>query len=156
MVHRLTCCWAKFHALQATLTDKDVPLKLRLNLFDAVVTPTVQYGLCTAPLTTAELRNLDVTQRCMLRRIVGWVCYDNDSWQERSKKMQARMQRALALHPIDELSCHVATNKEKRVSDICSGPRWTRLTYEWCSGTCATLNGAQAKRRRDRPRTKCV
>ena len=80
MEHRLRCGWAKFKALQSTLTDKNVPLKLRLKMFDTVVTPTVLYGLGTAPLSVAQRPKLEPSQRCMLRLMLGWVCYETDSW----------------------------------------------------------------------------
>ena len=154
--HRLGCGWAKFQNLQGTLTCKHVPLKLRLKLFDAVVSPTVLYALSTAPLTAGQLHKLDVTQRCMLRRILGWVCYDHDTWQERGHRMKTRMARALELQPVQVWSEQLMKTKEKFVAAIGAAPLWTKLAYEWDPVACATLNGMSARRRRGRPRTRCI
>ena len=51
--HRMQCAWWKFHELRTTLENKNIPLKLRLKLFDAVVSPTILYSLSTTPLTSA-------------------------------------------------------------------------------------------------------
>ena len=53
------------------LAEKHVPLKNRLKLFQAVVTPVVVYGLSTMPLTDKQFTDLDVVQHRMLRSIVG-------------------------------------------------------------------------------------
>ena len=42
--HRTRKAWAKFGAFREELINKEIPLKLRLKLFDAVVTPTALYG----------------------------------------------------------------------------------------------------------------
>ena len=116
--HRLVYGWGKFKALQGTLTDKNVSVKLRIKFCDAVVTPTVLYALQTAPLAGAQLRKLDVSQRCMLRRMVGWVCHDTDSRQERVSRMKQRLERALALHPVANWSERVTNAKAKLVAEI--------------------------------------
>ena len=71
--HRLQCAWMRFHDLQQVLTNRKIPVHLKLQLFDSVVSPTVLYGLYTTPLTATQLDRLDAVQRKMLRRIVGWV-----------------------------------------------------------------------------------
>jgi hypothetical protein len=154
--HRLRCGWAKFQALQLTLTDKHVPLKLRLKMFDNVVTPTVLYALGTAPLSDALKQKLDITQRCMLRRMLGWVCYDNDSWEERGRRMKLRLEKALELYPVEAWSVKLQTQKANFVEAINTMPKWTRLAYEWKPLACDRLNGVKAHRRRGRPRTRCV
>ena len=62
------------------LVDKHVNIKLRLRLFDAVVTPSALYGLAVAPLTSADMQYLARTQRRMLRLIVGYVKLPDDTW----------------------------------------------------------------------------
>ena len=73
--HRLAAAWGKFRKHRATLLNKHVSIKLRLKLFEAVVTPTVLFGLSTLPISKAQLAQLDVVQRKMLRSIAGWVRY---------------------------------------------------------------------------------
>ena len=62
------------------LINKHVSVKLRLKLFDAVVTPTILYGLHKLPLTHFQLQKLDALQRQMLRSIVGWVRVGHEPW----------------------------------------------------------------------------
>ena len=78
--HRLQVTWAKFHKHRHVLTNKHVALKLRLKFFDSVLSPTVFFGLATLPLSKSQLQRLDVTQRKMLRTIVGWVAVDSTDW----------------------------------------------------------------------------
>jgi hypothetical protein len=56
------------------LTNTHISIKLRLRLFDAIVTPTILFGLITMPLTPSDLNQLDAIQHRMLRSLVGWVC----------------------------------------------------------------------------------
>ena len=62
-----------------TLIDKHVDLRLRLRLFDTVVTPTAMYSRSVAPLTVVEKKCLAVTQGKMLRRIVGYKKAPDDT-----------------------------------------------------------------------------
>ena len=55
------------------LTHKHISVKLRLRLFDAVVTPTILFSSITMPLTASDQNQMDAVQRRMLRSLVGWV-----------------------------------------------------------------------------------
>ena len=52
--HRLRCAWGKFSCFRHALVDKHIDVRLRLRLFDAVVTPCALYGLSSAPLTATD------------------------------------------------------------------------------------------------------
>ena len=82
------------------MTNKNVPISLRLKLFNATVTPTVLYSLATTPLTEMQLVKLDIAQRKMLRRMVGWVIFDDDIWENFGRRMKARFKRGLMKYPI--------------------------------------------------------
>jgi len=58
LANRIRCAWFKFHLFKHSLTNKHVDIKLRLRLFEAVVSPAALYGLSTAPLTAAGLELL--------------------------------------------------------------------------------------------------
>ena len=152
--HRLGCGWAKFRNLASILTNKQISIKLRLRLFDAVVTPTVLYALDTTPLTSAYLHKLDGTQRCMLRRMVGWICYETDSWEERGHRMKARMDNALKQHPIEQWSVRWASRKQQLEDLMPSAPFWTRTAYQWDLRACSTNNHNFPYRRVGRPRVR--
>ena len=61
--------------------NRKIPIHLRLKLFHTVITPAVCYSLATTPLTTAQLSKLDAVRRKMLRKMVGWVRFDDESWE---------------------------------------------------------------------------
>ena len=87
--HRISCGWGKFAKYKKELTDPGYPLRQRLKLFNAVVTPTVLYSSGTWTMTKSREKRLLVAQRRMLRRIVkvgrrveakdGSVCDSNTS-----------------------------------------------------------------------------
>ena len=97
---RLSCAWLRYHSLHSTLTNKRIPLKLRLKLFDCVVSPTALYSLCTTPLTTGQLEKLDATQRKMMRKIVGWQRASDETWETTGRKMKAKLEAALQQQPV--------------------------------------------------------
>ena len=92
--HRLSCAWMRFHELRHTLLNHKIPVKLRLRLFDAVVSPTVLFSLSTTPLTVTQLERLDGAQRKMMRRIVGWVRHDEEDWHVTGHRMKERLNSA--------------------------------------------------------------
>ena len=65
--HRIQCVWMKFGQHRKTLCNQNVSIHLRLKLFDAVVTPTLIFGLAVLPLSTTSLEKIAVLQRKMLR-----------------------------------------------------------------------------------------
>ena len=97
--HRISLSRGKFHTLHAVLTNQKVPVHLRLRLFDSVVSPTALYSLSSTPLTGSQLNRLDATQCRMMRTIVGWVRYDEESWETTGRRMKNRLAAALASNP---------------------------------------------------------
>ena len=61
--HRIKKGWAKFAVYREELTNKNVPLKLRMRLFNAVATPTILYGCCSWVLTTSKEKKLQAIHR---------------------------------------------------------------------------------------------
>ncbi len=59
-----------------------------------VVSSTLLYGLDTVPLTDSLSNRLDVVQRVMLKRIIGWICYSEDTWEDRGRRMAEKMRKA--------------------------------------------------------------
>jgi hypothetical protein len=68
--NRIITAWKKFWALKNVFCDRGYPLKSRLRLFDAVITPTALYGSGSWTLTEMHLARLKKTQRRMLRSIL--------------------------------------------------------------------------------------
>jgi hypothetical protein len=67
--HRIAKAWAKFHKFKSELCCKAIPIKDRLRLLDAVITPSVLYGSSCWTMTCDRERKLRSTQRRMLRLI---------------------------------------------------------------------------------------
>ena len=61
--HRIKCAWYKFSHHSSALCNKNICIKLRLKYFDAIITPTILFGLVALPLTQTSLSKLEVTQK---------------------------------------------------------------------------------------------
>ena len=68
--HRINRGWAKFHTYYQELTGAKYPLRDRMRLFEAVVTPTVMYGAATWVMTKEREKLIRTAQRKMLRKVV--------------------------------------------------------------------------------------
>ena len=77
------------------------------------------------------LSRVDITQRTMLRRIVGWVSYADDSWEERGRRMAERLRRCLVLHPVKDWSERINERKVKMIESQHDWPYWTWHSYAW-------------------------
>ena len=60
--NRVAKAWGKFSAFRNELTDKNIPIKHRMRLFDSVVTPTILYGSGCWAMTTERQHWLRTTQ----------------------------------------------------------------------------------------------
>ena len=69
--HRVNRGWAKFATFKNELCDRRYSLLHRLRLFNAVVAPSVLYGAGCWTMTSSTGQRLRVTQRKMLRKMVG-------------------------------------------------------------------------------------
>ena len=70
IAHRIQIAWMKFHQHTDVLIDKNVCIRSRLRFFDAIISPTILFGLGTCALTQQQINQLDRVQRRMLR-----TCY---------------------------------------------------------------------------------
>ena len=69
--HRLEKAWNNFFAHKAQLCNRSFRLRDRLRLFESVVTSSVLYGSGCWTMTQSREQKLRITQRKMLRWIVG-------------------------------------------------------------------------------------
>ena len=146
--HRVACAWMKFHNRSSTFLNRRVPLKLRLKLFDSVVSPAALYSLSATPLTAKQCEKLVCTQRKMMRRIVGWIRLDDESWETTGSRMKARLQAALAEQPIkpwSEARLHRRHLLLKKLGSSECNPL-LQAVFKW------SLEPAGTSRRRGRPR----
>ena len=79
--HRIKAGWYKFGQHKQVLCNRNIDIRLRLNFFDAVVTPTILYGLALLLWSASSLQKVKVLQRKILRKIVGWVRLPIETWE---------------------------------------------------------------------------
>ena len=125
---RLGCVWARLRSLQQALVGKHVETKLRLQLPDIVGTPAIVYALGKCPLIKLQLERLHITQRRMLRQMVGWACYDDESSEERGRRMKKRIESALELHLVMDWSKRLAIRTVKMIRFIEAAPRMDKTS----------------------------
>ena len=154
--HRLSLSWFKFHNLHRVLTNQNVPVHLRLQLLDSVVSPTAVYSLSTTPLTSAQLERLDATQRRMLRRIVGWVRLDDEAWELTGRRMKQKLNAALSRYPVRTWSGARENSRSRMIKRLEEGtaPILTILAFAWQPGSpnMNVQNGTRAYRCQGKPR----
>ena len=68
--HRIKCAWFKFGQHRDTLCNKNISIKLRLKLFDSVVSPTILFGLAILPLSKVSITEIMTGQKKMMQKIV--------------------------------------------------------------------------------------
>ena len=133
VAHRLQCGWHKFGRHANILLNKNVSIKLRLKLFDSVVTPSLLFGLHVLPISKISMDKIMVCQRKMLRKIVGWTRHPQDSWETVMRAMKIKIQNAMTryyVRPWDQCI------QEKKISHldrliVMHDVRWEKLSMQW-------------------------
>ena len=153
---RLRCAWSKFSLFRHSLVNRHVDIKLRLRLFESVVTPAALYALTTAPLSAKSLERLAVTQRKMLRSIVGWVPLRNEDWADMYRRQRLKLEAALQRHPVRNWVEELISRKEKLRTEIVhciKNPLTLRVAAWDPQSTFDDKLPIHPRRRRGRPRT---
>ena len=137
--HRLRTTWAKFGTFKNELTDKTVPLNLRLKLFNSVLIPTMLYGCSSWTLTGTREAKLRSTQMKMLRatlgkkRIMDHSTGDIETWVEWVKRATGDARQAMNDHHSPDW---VGEQRERlqrwgnRVGRM-DDARWAKRVLEW-------------------------
>ena len=112
--HRINRAWAKFHMFKGELCCPYYPLKARMRLFNAVITPSILYGCAAWTMTKEREQKLIVTQRRMLRLICKVGRKPDETWVEWVQR---------------------ATHHAERVADECEVELWVsaqrRRKWRW-------------------------
>ena len=130
---RISCAWIKFNLFYKTLTSKHITVKLRFKLFEAVVAPTVCYGLATSPLSSKHLAQLDVVRNKMIRKMVGWPHLDEAAWHEIGHCVKHKVEIALSHQPLSIWSERVLTERSKIMNKILlsDNHELQHLVFKW-------------------------
>ena len=129
--HRVQLAWNKFHPHCRVLVNKHVSIKLCMKFFDAVVTPTILFGLHTLALTGAQLSKLDSIQRRMLRSMVGWIRIQDESWHGTMNRMKSRVAKALHQHPIEAWTRRLARCRHSFAVRVGQTNGWVTRVVTW-------------------------
>ena len=133
IAHRLQCGWQKFGQHSSTLLNKSVSIKLRLKLFDSVVTPSVLFGLHVLPISKSNMDKITVCQRKMLRKIVGRTRHPGDSWETVMRIMKVKVSNAMHqfyVQPWDKCVQVKRMGNIQRLATMDHG-RWEKLLMRW-------------------------
>ena len=96
VAHRINTAWGKFNKFRyvlTILTNRHASVRGRLQLFNAVITPTVSFVLGSLPLTK-KLEEIDALQRKNMRCIVGWYRVEGEAWFDTMWRMTCKVQPA--------------------------------------------------------------
>ena len=151
---RIRQAWAKFHTNRKWLCNTLIPIKHRLQLFVAIVEPTILFGLDVLPISKADLKRLGALQRRMLRRIIGWRRSESDTWEETMRQMKERMHRAMQsfyCRPWEELVLRKQWRLAYHIAS-CDASAWTKLSIRWDPARGDDQDQQQGFRSRGRPR----
>ena len=84
--HRKNHAWASFHKHKKVILNRHVSVAKRLKFFDVCVSPSILFALVCFPLIRGQVEDLDILQRKMIRRIVGWRRIDGEPWDETMRR----------------------------------------------------------------------
>ena len=150
--HRLRRAWAKFGEFKDELTNKEIPLHLRMKLFQSVVTPTAMYGCCSWTMISSRMAKLQGTQRKMLRAILGrrrLLTADGcvETWVEWVQRVTHEARKLAETHNVSSWEdIHSARMRQwaNRLAET-SPSRWVNRVLSW---------DPDGGRRRGRPHTR--
>ena len=147
LAHRTQMAWMRFHKHRDVLMDKELHVRSRLKFFQAIVSATLLYGMTACALTAQQMASLDVLQRKMLRRIVGWVRMDGEEWSETMRRMRTKVESALRLYPIESWSEQLLRRQFRMVCRMARRPNeWAMCVSCW-NPACANEGAGRARQR---------
>ena len=150
VAHRINAAWGKFNKFRYVLTNRHVSIKGRLQLFNAVITPTILFGLGSLPLTKRQLEEIDVLQRKMLRSIVGWYRVEGEAWSDTMRRMKSRVQSSLRQSPVTAWSEVYRSTQHSFVARIVKQSAWPLFAASWDTTRHSNFT-TQPKRKPGRP-----
>ena len=155
---RITRAWAKFGTFKKELTNRSYSLQHRMNLFHAVVTPTVLFGCGSWVMTKAREQKLRTAQRRMLRAILGKgraqldapsdaeshsdttaSSHDSDkleSWVDWIQRVTEEALAAMTRAGVPDWIEEQQRRKWRWAGHVCrrDDGRWTKQVLEWTPG----------------------
>ena len=129
--------WNAFNKHRKCILNHHVSLRKRVRIFDISVPPTVLFFFATASSLQSHLRGLDVLQRKMMRRIIGWRRIFHESAHATMQRMNERLRRANHLYYCEPWSMKFARGQWRYVHHLATAPTqlWGKCLckYTWNS-----------------------
>ena len=92
---RVQAAWSSWRKLTGVLYDRKIPLRLKANIYEAIIRPALTYGSECWAMKVTNKRKIATTEMRMLRGILGGSRRDHMRNEE--------IRRLLHLSPIDEV-----------------------------------------------------
>ena len=131
--HRTKVAWMKLGQHSKTLCNKNVSIKLRMKLFDSVVSPSSLFGLVVLPLQVSCIGKSNVAQTKMIRKMVGWIRIADEPWENTMRRMGTRVTNAVKQSKMKEWSTRLAETQWKFVARLKTLPitSWQNRAAFW-------------------------
>ena len=130
--NRIKLAWCKFNQHRRWLTNRHIPLTLRMRFFEMTVRPTALFGLHVLPLGAKCCERIGATERKMKRCIVGWVRQADEDWAATMRRMRDRVARAGALYKAPSWEEVVEKQRSNFFAHLqTSQCHWPRLLMTW-------------------------
>ena len=115
------------------MTNSNVSIKSRLKLFDSVISPCILFGLGALPIHQHFQDQVDITQRKMLRKIIGWRRVPDEPWDITMRRMKLRMSSALDQWYIKPWSMRINLSRWSHACRVkaVEPERWVSLACKW-------------------------
>ena len=128
----------KFNEHRDTLLNRHVSLRLRLKVFDSVITPTIVFGRMTCPLTSNQFQKLEVVRNRMLRSIVGSAPVVDNDWHALVQKMNKKLENALQISNVRPWTERLLVGRFRFLTSAVNS--WGSITGEWYPYQRWTMN----------------
>ena len=130
---RVRNAWAAFSKFKAVFTSSAYPFAAKAKLFDAVVTPVMLYAAASWTLTKGMEDILIITQRRMLRQLLGFRRCPTEEWVEYIKRTTAQAETRYKQCGYDDWVTQSRRKKWRfaRRAAIADDGRWSRRLLEW-------------------------
>ena len=131
--NRIRTGWSKYSKWRKDLCNRELPVHLRIQLFDSIIAPSIVYGLSSCPLSIPKLRRLEALQQQMLRNIVGRGRYQDEAWDETMRRMKYRVDSAMQSYQSIPWVVRIFRQQWKRAIHISRLPAssWQILAHVW-------------------------
>lgn len=131
--HRIAAGWCAFAKLKFILCSKSYELRLRIKLFESVVTPSVLYGCAAWTMTMEAEQMLKSTRRRMLRWMTGVSRTTDEDWVTYVRRATHHREALATAHAAQDWVDLQRKRKWKLAGQTArqSDDRWSKRLLTW-------------------------